>query len=71
MQRTEEITAKALALVGQDRYRLVMLVSKRADQLSNGAEPLVKADKNKQKFTDIALLEISEGKIRLESITDL
>ncbi len=71
MQRTEEITAKALALVGQDRYRLVMLVSKRADQLSNGAEPLVKADKNKQKFTDIALLEIAEGKVRLESITDL
>ena len=71
MQRTEEITAKALARVGQDRYKLVMLVSKRADQLANGAEPLVKADKNKQKFTDIALLEISEGKIRLESITDL
>jgi len=69
--RTEEITAKALALVGQDRYRLVMLVSKRADQLSNGAEPLVKADKNKQKFTDIALLEIAEGKIKLESITDI
>ena len=71
MQRTEEITAKALARVGQDRYKLVMLVSKRADQLANGAEPLVKADKNKQKFTDIALLEIAEGKIRLESITDL
>lgn len=71
MQRTEEITARALALVGQDRYRLVMMVSKRADQLSNGAEPLIKADKNKQKFTDIALLEIAEGKIRLESITDL
>ncbi|MBN1839632.1 MAG: DNA-directed RNA polymerase subunit omega [Campylobacterales bacterium] len=70
MQRTEEITAKALQLVGQDRYRLVMMVSKRADQLSNGAEPLIKADKNKQKFTDIALLEIAEGKIRLDSITD-
>lgn len=71
MLRTEEITAKALSLVGQDRYRLVMMVSKRADQLSNGAEPLIKADKNKQKFTDIALLEIAEGKIRLDSITDL
>ncbi|AFL68006.1 DNA-directed RNA polymerase subunit omega [Sulfurospirillum barnesii] len=70
MQRTEEITARALELVGQDRYRLVMMVSKRADQLSNGAEPLIKADKNKQKFTDIALLEIAEGKIRLDSITD-
>ena len=71
MQRTEEITARALSLVGQDRYRLVMMVSKRAEQLSNGAEPLIKADKDKQKFTDIALLEIAEGKIRLESITDL
>ncbi|WP_041956977.1 DNA-directed RNA polymerase subunit omega [Sulfurospirillum arsenophilum] len=71
MERTEEITARALSLVGQDRYKLVMMVSKRADQLSNGAEPLIKADKNKQKFTDIALLEIAEGKIRLESITDL
>ena len=71
MQRTEEITAKALALVGQDRYKLVMIVSKRAEQLSNGAEPLIKADKNKQKFTDIALLEIAEGKVKLESITDL
>jgi len=69
--RPEEITAKALAQVGQDRYRLVMIVSKRADQLSNGAEPLIKADKNKQKFTDIALLEIAEGKIKLESITDI
>jgi len=71
MQRTEEITAKALGLIGQDRYKLVMLVSKRAEQLSNGAEPLVKADKNKDKFTDIALLEISEGKVKLDSITDL
>ena len=70
MQRIEEITAKALALVGQDRYKLVMLVSKRADQLANGAEPLVKTDKNKQKFTDIALMEIAEGKVKLESITD-
>ncbi len=70
MQRIEEITAKALAFTGQDRYQLVMLVSKRAEQLSNGAEPLIKADKNKQKFTDIALMEIAEGKVRLESITE-
>ncbi len=68
MQRIEEITAKALEKIGQDRYKLVMLVSKRADQLANGAEPLIKADKNKLKFTDIALMEIAEGKVRLESI---
>lgn len=70
MQRIEEITAKALALVGQDRYKLVLLTSKRADQLANGAEPLIKADKNKEKLTDIALLEIAEGKVRLDSISE-
>lgn len=69
--RTEEITAKALALVGQDRYRLVLMIAKRAEQLANGAEPLIKVDKNKSKYTDIALLEIAEGKIKLDSIVDL
>lgn len=71
MQRIETITAKALELVGHDRYKLVLMVSKRAEQLSNGAEPLIKADKNKQKYTDIALMEIAEGKVRLDSITEL
>lgn len=70
MQRIEEITAKALQYVGYDRYKLVLLTSKRADQLANGAEPLVKADKNKEKFTDIALLEIAEGKVKLDAIID-
>ncbi len=70
MQRMEEITAKALQFVGQDRYKLVLLTAKRADQLANGAEPLIKADKNKQKFTDIALMEIAEGKVKLDAILD-
>ncbi|DAB35658.1 MULTISPECIES: DNA-directed RNA polymerase subunit omega [Sulfurospirillum] len=70
MQRMEEITAKALQFVGQDRYKLVLLTAKRADQLANGAEPLIKADKNKQKFTDIALMEIAEGKVKLDAIID-
>lgn len=70
MKRIEEITAKALLQVGHDRYKLVLLASKRADQLANGAEPLVKADKNKQKYTDIALLEIAEGKVKLDAILD-
>lgn len=70
MQRTEEIIAQALTQVGQDRYKLVLLTSKRAEQLANGAEPLIKADKNKQKFTDIALLEIAQGKVKLDAILD-
>lgn len=69
--RTEQITAKALELIGQDRYRLVLMIAKRAEQLSNGAEPLIKVDKNKMKYTDIALMEIAEGRIKLESIVDL
>lgn len=70
MQRMEEITAKALQYVGQDRYKLILLTAKRADQLANGAEPLIKAGKNKQKFTDIALMEIAEGKVKLDAIID-
>jgi DNA-directed RNA polymerase subunit omega len=69
--RTEQITALALKAVNDDRYKLALLVSKRAEQLSNGAEPLIKADKAKDKFTDIALLEIAEGKVGIESFNDI
>lgn len=69
--RTEQITALALKAVNDDRYKLALLVSKRAEQLSNGAEPLIKADKAKDKFTDIALLEIAEGKVCIESFNDI
>jgi len=69
--RTEQITAKALKLINDDRYKLALLVSKRAEQLANGAEPLVKADKMQGQFTDIALLEVAEGKIAIESFKDI
>lgn len=68
MQRIEEITAKALEKI--DKIAINWLCwYQRAEQLANGAEPLIKADKNKSKFTDIALMEIVEGKVRLESIS--
>lgn len=60
--RSEQITAKALEQIGGDRYKLAILVAKRAEQLSNGAEPLVK-NNQKLKLVDLALLEIAEGKI--------
>lgn len=69
--RTEKITAKALQFVDDDRYKLALLVAKRAEQLSNGAEPLVKVDKSHSKFTDIALLEVAEGKVSIESFEDI
>jgi len=70
MQRTEQITAKALQAVENDKYLLSIIVAKRAEQLANGAMPLVRVD-NKEKFTDIALKEIADGKVGLESITDI
>lgn len=68
--RSEQITALALKAVNDDRYKLALLVAKRAEQLTNGAEPLVKADKSKDEYTDIALREIAEGKVGIESWTE-
>jgi len=44
-----------------DRYTLVMLVSKRARRLVEGEKPLVKVDSNKP--VTVAINEISEGKV--------
>ena len=68
--RTEQITARALKQVGDDRYKLSLIVAKRAEALANGAIALVDADTSKMKFADIALLEVAEGKIGLEVIVE-
>ncbi|HEB9327834.1 TPA: DNA-directed RNA polymerase subunit omega [Campylobacter coli] len=68
--RIEEIAAKALEKMGNDRYRLSLAVAKRAEQLADGAVPLVDVDKNKFKFADIALYEIAENKITLEGLVE-
>lgn len=68
--RTEQITAKALKRVGDDRYKLSLVVARRAEALANGAEVLVNTDTSKMKFADIALLEVAEGKVGLEAIVD-
>lgn len=66
MPRMEEIAAKALQRMNNDRYKLSLSVAKRAEDLANGAMPLVDMDKNKYKFADIALVEIAENKLVLE-----
>ncbi|BEK37348.1 DNA-directed RNA polymerase subunit omega [Campylobacter coli] len=68
--RIEEIAAKALERMGDDRYRLSLVVAKRAEQLADGVAPLVDVDKNKFKFADIALYEIAENKITLEGLVE-
>ena len=47
-----------------NRYQLTLTATYRARQLSQGASPLVEA--NRDKFTVIALREIAVGKIGVE-----
>ena len=68
--RLEKVIYNALKNANDDNYILSLMVSKRANELAEGAEPLIKADKNKTKLTDIALMEIADGVIVLESITE-
>ena len=68
--RSEEVAAKALKLVGDDRYMLALAVAKRAEALAGGAKSLLDIDVTKMKFSDIALREIAEGKITLEGIVE-
>ena len=63
--RSEQIITKALEKVGDDRYKLSLIVAKRAEQLGNGAEPLID-DTAKLKNVDIALREVAEGKISID-----
>ena len=63
--RSEQIITKAVEKVGDDRYKLSLIVAKRAEQLGNGAEPLID-DTAKLKNVDIALREIAEGKISID-----
>lgn len=66
--RIEEIASKALEKVNQDRYLLSNILFMRIDELSKGAKPLVNKDIKLHKLSDIALLEVAEGKIGLDKI---
>lgn len=68
--RVEQIAAQALKKMKDDRYKLALVVAKRAEELANGVEALVNLDKNKYKYTDIALYEIAEDKIALEGFIE-
>ncbi len=51
------------------RYSLVIETARRARQLSQGAEPLAKADNNKE--ISVAINEIYEGKINAVATSTL
>jgi DNA-directed RNA polymerase subunit omega len=52
-----------------NRFELVMIATKRARQIANGAESLV--DEENDKPTVIALREIAEGKIGAEILEEV
>ena len=68
--RVEEIASKALEKVNGDRYLLSNILFARIDELSRGAAPLVNKDVKKDKLSDIALLEVAEGKISIDKIEE-
>ena len=68
--RIEKIISNALAHANDDSYILSIMVAQRSNQLAEGAEPLIKIDKNKTKLTDIALMEIAEGLVEFDHIID-
>jgi len=61
--KIEQLTAKALEILDFDRYLLAAAVGKRAEEIAQGSTPLVDMDPKIDKFTDIALVEIAEGKL--------
>ena len=68
--RLEKIAAKALEKANFNRYLLSTAVSKRANELAAGAQPLVDMDPKKFKYSDIAITEIAEGLIKLEGVKE-
>lgn len=67
MVRIEELVAKALKKVEDDRYLLSVLVAKRAKEILESGNTTVNIVKKGYKPTDIALYEIAEGLINVKT----
>jgi DNA-directed RNA polymerase subunit omega len=66
--RIEQINAKALERVNYDRYLLSQAVAKRVNELLNGAKPLIDLPKKNMQLTEIAIMEIAEGLVKVKEI---
>jgi len=66
--RIEQINAKALERVNYDRYLLSQAVAKRVNELLKGAKPLIDLPKKNMQLTEIAILEIAEGLIKVQEV---
>lgn len=63
------ITVEDCLTAVDNRFELVLMATKRARQLANGAEPLVNAEHDKP--TVVALREIAGHKVTNELIADI
>jgi len=70
--KIEELTAKVLdENQSMDRYQLALAVSKRSDELLNGASSKLNIDQKSVKAADLALMEIAQGLIKVKGFVDL
>jgi len=68
--KVEELTAKVLEQNPNiDRYQLAIAVSKRTDELENGATSKLSVNTSHIKSSDLALMEIAEGLIVIKGFT--
>ena len=68
--RLEQLTAKALETANIDRYQLALAVANRAEQLHGGAPSKLNIDPKTIKPTDLALMEIAEGLLKINGFVD-
>jgi len=69
--KTEELTAKILQdNPTMDNYQLAIAVSKRSDELLNGATSKLSVDPKSIKAADLALMEIAEGLVSVKGFVD-
>ena len=69
--RVEQLTAKILENnPSMDNYQLAIAVSKRTDELLNGATSKLSVSKN-VKEADLALMEIAEGLVTIKGFVDI
>ncbi len=65
--KIEELTAKVLENnPSMDRYQLALAVSKRSDELLNGATSKLNINPKSVKAADLALMEIAEGLVSVK-----
>lgn len=70
--KTEELTAKILNNnPNMDNYQLAIAVSKRSDELLNGASSKLNIDPKSVKAADLALMEIAEGLVTIKGFVDI